>query len=47
MSDVGPPAPHKHKIPYGSSSVDIVKNFQSLYDTFQSNLAELKINKTF
>ncbi len=25
----------------------IIKNFHSVYDTFQSNLAELKITKTF
>jgi hypothetical protein len=46
MSDVGP-STKKHKIVAASSSVDIVKNYQSVYDTFQANLAELKISKTF
>jgi hypothetical protein len=41
------PAFQKHKIVHASSSMDIIKNFSSVYDTFQSNLAELKISKTF
>ena len=27
--------------------MDIIKNFHTVYDTFQSNLTELKITKTF
>ena len=46
MSDIGP-STKNHKIIASSSSVDIVKNYQSVYDTFQANLAELKISKTF
>ncbi len=46
MSEVGPSV-RKHKIVHASSSLDIINNFQQLYDTFQANLAELKINKTF